>query len=108
MALRRYGRAPRGLGADVACRLGADAAYLNLGHANWDRRVMAALAPLPRLLALAAPLLRPGGVCLFPKGEQAEQEVEQASGAWRMRVERFPVPGRPGSAILRISELAHA
>ena len=48
MALRRYGRAPRGLGADVARRLGADAAYLNLGHANWDRRVMAALAPLPR------------------------------------------------------------
>lgn len=67
-----------------------------------------ALAPLPRLLALAAPLLRPGGVCLFPKGEQAEQEIEQASSTWRMRVERFPVPGRPGSATLRISELAHA
>lgn len=67
-----------------------------------------ALAPLPRLLALAAPLLRPGGVCLFAKGEQAEQEIEQAAGAWRMHVERFPVPGRPGSVALRISELAHA
>lgn len=67
-----------------------------------------ALAPLPRLLALAAPLLRPGGVCLFAKGEQAEQEIEQASGTWRMHVGRFPVPGRPGSVALRISELAHA
>ena len=67
-----------------------------------------ALAPLPRLLVLAAPLLRPGGVCLFAKGEQAEQEIAQASDAWRMRVERFPAPGRPGSVTLRISELAHA
>ena len=67
-----------------------------------------ALAALPRLLALAAPLLRPDGVCLFAKGEQAEQEIAQASDTWRMRVERFPAPGRPGAVTLRISGLAHA
>lgn len=67
-----------------------------------------ALAPLPRLLSLAAPLLQPGGVCLFAKGSQAEQEVAEASGTWRMRVERFPAAGQSGSVTLRISELAHA
>ncbi len=43
-----------------------------------------ALAPLPALLALAAPLLAPGGTMLFPKGARAGEELEAARAAgWR-------------------------
>lgn len=66
-----------------------------------------ALAPLSRLLGYAHPLLQSGGVCLFPKGADAEQELA-ACTAWWMRVERFPDPADRGSVILRITELAHA
>lgn len=66
-----------------------------------------ALAPLPRLLGYVHPLLQPGGVCLFPKGADAEQELA-ACTEWRMHVERFPAPANTGSVVLRISRLAHA
>ncbi len=66
-----------------------------------------ALAPLPRLLGYAHPLLQPGGVCLFPKGADAEQELAACTG-WKMHVERFPAPTNMGSVVLRITQLAHA
>lgn len=65
-----------------------------------------ALAPLPRLLRYAHPLLQPGGACLFPKGADAEQELAACTG-WRMHVERFPA-AKAGSVVLRITQLAHA
>jgi 16S rRNA (guanine527-N7)-methyltransferase len=66
-----------------------------------------ALAPLPALLALAAPLLAPGGVCLFPKGQSAEQEIDQARRAWTLRIERHISQIDRSGVILRISEVAH-
>ncbi len=42
-----------------------------------------ALAPLPALLALAAPLLAPGGTMLFFKGGRANDEVKAAQRDWR-------------------------
>ncbi len=42
-----------------------------------------ALAPLDALLALAAPLLAPGGTMLFPKGARAAIEIEEARRRWR-------------------------
>lgn len=74
-----------------------------------------ALAPLPRLLGLAAPLLAAGGVCLFLKGARVEEELEAAATAWRMTVERWPsrILARDGAAqvgargvVLRIGEVA--
>jgi len=64
-----------------------------------------ALAPLPNLLALAAPLLAPGGVCLFPKGQNAERELTEAARTWNMRVEKFPSQIDRSGLILRISEV---
>ncbi len=64
-----------------------------------------ALASLPALLALAAPLLAADGMCLFPKGESAEGEVLQAEGAWTLRVERHISRTDRGGVILRISEV---
>lgn len=66
-----------------------------------------ALAPLPRLLGLAAPLLAPGGACLFPKGARADTEIADAADAWRFRVDRYPSHTHPEGQILRITELTH-
>ena len=63
-----------------------------------------ALAPLSALLALAAPLLAPGGTALFPKGARAAEEVEQARQTWRMDIVQHTSPGQPG-AILSITGL---
>ncbi len=63
-----------------------------------------ALAPLPRLLALATRLLTPGGQCLLLKGSTVDSELTDASVEWNMRVERFPSRTAPGASILRITE----
>lgn len=67
-----------------------------------------ALAPLRRLLHLAAPFITLGGVCVFPKGERAEEELTDALTEWQMTVERFASRTAPRSTIFRISEIAHA
>jgi len=63
-----------------------------------------ALAPLNALLALAAPLIAPGGTALFPKGARAAEELKQARETWRMDVVQHTSPGQPG-AILSITGL---
>lgn len=67
-----------------------------------------ALAPLPRLLELATPLLAHGGICLFPKGAHADAELTDAASEWQMRVERFPSRTAPDGVIFRLSEIARA
>ena len=67
-----------------------------------------ALAPLGELLRLAAPLLAPGGVCLFPKGRDAEAELTAAAAGWHMRIEHVPSRTSPGATLLRISEIRRA
>ena len=64
-----------------------------------------AMASLPTLLALAAPLLRPDGVCVFPKGRMRANELTEAGREWHMRIERFPSRTEPAATILRISEI---
>ena len=63
-----------------------------------------ALAPLDALLALAAPLLAPGGTALFPKGARVGEELDQARRAWCMDAVQHTSPGQPG-AILSITGL---
>ncbi len=65
-----------------------------------------ALAPLPKLISLAAPYLTLDGSFLFPKGQEAERELTAARQAWNMRVERFPSQVDSSGLILRISEVA--
>jgi 16S rRNA (guanine527-N7)-methyltransferase len=65
-----------------------------------------ALAPLPKLLNLAAPLLAPGGACLFLKGAGAEAELTHAATQWHMQVQTVPSRTIPGACILRISHLS--
>jgi 16S rRNA (guanine527-N7)-methyltransferase len=65
-----------------------------------------AVAPLPTLLQWAERLLAPGGVCIFPKGRSAADELTAAAARWHMHVERFVSPTDPEATILRISEIS--
>jgi 16S rRNA (guanine527-N7)-methyltransferase len=67
-----------------------------------------ALAPLPMLLALAHPLLAPGGVCLFPKGRTVAEELTAAKREWHMHVEARPSHTDPAATLLRLSEISRA
>lgn len=63
-----------------------------------------ALAPLDILLSLATPLLDQGGLCLFPKGRQADAELTRARQGWHMQVQCIPSCTQPESCILAIRE----
>ena len=66
-----------------------------------------ALAPLEKLLGLAAPHLAENGVCLFPKGPGVEVELTVASALWHMEVERFFPPSADQKSILKVSRIRH-
>ncbi|GAA3671224.1 16S rRNA (guanine(527)-N(7))-methyltransferase RsmG [Acetobacter fabarum] len=67
-----------------------------------------ALAPLDKLLTWARPLLEPGGVGLFLKGRQAEQEIEEAARTWRFDVRSWPSKTSPDGVILEVSNFNRA
>lgn len=64
-----------------------------------------ALAPLPRLLPLAARLLTDDGTCLFLKGAKAEDELAAAATDWSMAVDRVPSQTGQDGVVLRITAL---
>ena len=65
-----------------------------------------ALAPLDKLLDLAAPVLSPSGRCLFLKGARAEEELTDARKEWKMAVRRFPSATDSNGVILSIQDIA--
>jgi 16S rRNA (guanine527-N7)-methyltransferase len=67
-----------------------------------------ALAPLDKLLGLAAPLLSPGGFCLFPKGKGVDTELTLAAPLWHMDAKRLSAPEWGESCILKVSQIRHA
>ncbi len=66
-----------------------------------------AVAPLHQLLVWAAPHLADGGTLLLLKGKTVEQEVEDASAAWTMQIDRR-ISQTGDGAILRITGIARA
>jgi 16S rRNA (guanine527-N7)-methyltransferase len=67
--------------------------------------VARALAPLPKLLGLAAPLLKNGAVGLFPKGQDAALELTEASKYWKVQAGLVPSRTDPKSHIVVVREL---
>lgn len=65
-----------------------------------------ALKPLPELLALATPLLRPGGRCVLLKGAAVDAELTAAGRAWTMRVDRRPSVSDAAATVLTLREIA--
>lgn len=64
-----------------------------------------ALAPLDRLLSLAAQFCGPKTVCLFPKGQDVDKELTLATRIATLRVERCPSLSDPRSTVLRLEGL---
>ena len=67
--------------------------------------VARALAPLPKLLGLASPLLKNGAVGLFPKGQDAASELTEASKYWKVEGSLAPSQTDPKSHIVVVREL---
>ena len=61
-----------------------------------------ALAPLDRLIGYAIPLLKKGTVGLFPKGQDVEAELTQASKSWTIDADLVPSRTDPRSRIVRV------
>ena len=61
-----------------------------------------ALAPLDRLIGYAIPLLKRGTVGLFPKGQDVEAELTQASKSWTIEADLVPSRTDPRSRIVRV------
>jgi 16S rRNA (guanine527-N7)-methyltransferase len=64
-----------------------------------------ALAPLDRLLPLAAPLLKSRGVGLFPKGQDVEAELTAASKCWNIQATLEPSVTSSSSSIVVVRKL---
>jgi len=59
-----------------------------------------ALAPLADLLAYAAPILKTGAQGLFPKGQDVEAELTEASKYWRIEATLAPSVTSPDARIV--------
>jgi 16S rRNA (guanine527-N7)-methyltransferase len=72
--------------------------------AGWPADVVTAraLAPLPRLLALAERFLAADSVCLFLKGHNVQRELTQALKSWHMAPETFPSLSAPTGTVLKL------
>lgn len=65
-----------------------------------------ALAPLPRLLALAAPMFGSSTLGLFLKGQDIEGEISAARQAWDFDAELTPSLTAEGAFVARVRRIA--
>jgi 16S rRNA (guanine527-N7)-methyltransferase len=64
-----------------------------------------AVAPLEKLLGYANPLLKTGAIGLFPKGQDIEAELTQASKSWKIGAELIPSKTDPHARIVLVRRL---
>ena len=65
-----------------------------------------AVAPLERLIGYAIPLLKTGALGLFPKGQDVEAELTQASKSWSIEFDLIPSKTDPHARIIRVRRVA--
>jgi 16S rRNA (guanine527-N7)-methyltransferase len=65
-----------------------------------------ALAPLDELMRLAYPLLKSGAMGLFPKGQDVEGELTEASKSWNIEASLVPSRTSTASRIVVVKALA--
>ena len=63
-----------------------------------------AVAPLAKLLSLAAPWVQPGGHCYFLKGSSVDDELTDARRLWDIDYELVPSLSDPSGTILCVKE----
>jgi 16S rRNA (guanine527-N7)-methyltransferase len=59
-----------------------------------------ALAPLPRLLELAAPFFARGIPAVFPKGQDVDNELTQSTKSWNIQATIAPSRTHPHGKIV--------
>lgn len=64
-----------------------------------------ALKSLPELFTYAKPLMKKDSLCLFLKGQKADEEIAEAVKKWSFVVEKTPSLSDETGCILRISQL---
>ncbi len=69
---------------------------------NADAVTARAVAPLPKLLELAAPHLSADGILIFPKGRSRAAEIRAARGEWTFDLQETSSITDPGAAVLVI------
>lgn len=65
-----------------------------------------ALAPLSELVKISQHFLKPGGVCLFLKGRNVEEELTDLAKQWKIPTERRPSLSDPLGSIIRLEAIA--
>lgn len=73
---------------------------------RFDAVTARAVAPLPRLLALAAPLIREGTAGYFHKGRDYMREIEDSRGLWQFDLITHESRIAADSALLEIRNLS--
>jgi len=76
--------------------------FVGVSPSRFDIVTARALAPLDRLIGYAIPLLKRGAVGLFPKGQDVEAELTQASKSWRIEADLVPSRTDPQGRIVRV------
>ncbi|RFB05421.1 16S rRNA (guanine(527)-N(7))-methyltransferase RsmG [Parvularcula marina] len=71
---------------------------------SFDVITARAVTALDGLLALASPLLAPGGMLIFPKGARADEELTAAATGWRFNHEKRASHTDPDASILILTE----
>lgn len=64
-----------------------------------------ALAPLPKLIAQAAPFLNGDGYALFLKGRGVQEELTEAEKHWKIRADLIPSRSDPSGTILHVGDI---
>jgi 16S rRNA (guanine527-N7)-methyltransferase len=75
---------------EVARQTGVAVDILATRIESHETQAVRALAPLSRLLGLAAPFFAAGTVGLFLKGRDVQREIGEARAGWRFEVELVP------------------
>ncbi len=66
-----------------------------------------ALAPLTQLLEYASCLRKEGTVCLFPKGQDVEKELTEATKSWKIDYRLVPSITDAAARIIQIEAFQH-
>lgn len=74
-------------------------------HESADIVTARALAPLERLLGYAAPLIERGAAGVFPKGQDIETELTEATKSWKLEANLVHSRTDPNAKIVVVSRL---
>jgi 16S rRNA (guanine527-N7)-methyltransferase len=98
-------QAIRATGASASVHEGRAEAVLANWSAPADCVTARAVAPLDRLLATVETVLTRGVPGLFPKGRDADREIDEATHSWRFDLVKHPSRVGEGGVILEIRNL---